>query len=86
MDSLLDACPDHHRRCSHFPSKHHPPPKPSTNQTHKPRKIIKPTKKQTQKFKTNQHPHGKTNPGQRDCDQHQPICECPDPTTELRVW
>ena len=52
-------------------------------------------KKQTQKFKTNHHPNGKTNPGQRDRDQHWSICELHAPTqwrsstrgdTDSRWW
>ena len=50
-----------------------------------PEKSSNPQKKQTHKFKTNQHPHGKTNPGQRDRDQHQLIYECLDSTTKLHT-
>ena len=74
MDSLLDACHSHHRRRSHFPSKHHPSLKPPTNQTHKLRKIIKTTQKNKPRNlkQTNTHMEN-TNPGQRDRDQHQLI-------------
>ncbi|KAM3702210.1 hypothetical protein ACB094_04G010900 [Castanea mollissima] len=48
-DSLLAACHGHHRRCYIFHIQ-----TPSSTETHKPKKIIKPTwKRKTHKFKTN---------------------------------